>query len=311
MQASLNLTRRPLSTRWMLLVACGLAAANAAHAQIQFVGGTSDTAATFYLSQTYGELKDANGNTLASSGRVENSGQPLGAANQGGTLSAVGSTLTYSASVRTDGFALARAAASVNVSNAGANFGYNAVASQGSRTQVSFASSLTPGRVVFNFGLTGSASSPYGLALGRLDFLARPFQAGNGSFFDVFGSDALHAVGAGNSQFTYTGSTASPLDILFYAAAAVVIQDGAIVPAGANFSAFANFANTYDLKSIDLYTATGDTISDWTLTDEATRQVVFDQNGRVLAGAVPEPSSYALMGFGLVALLVAARRRAS
>ncbi|MBI5720355.1 MAG: hypothetical protein HZC37_21985 [Burkholderiales bacterium] len=258
-------------------------------------------AAQYYHSQAYGEIKDAAGNILAQGGRFANDSIPVGPAAESGSLGAGGSGLTYNTSATLDGFASARTFASADVSNAGAGYGYNVVGSQGSRTQASFSSAATPGRVEFNFDVSGTQSTPpYGITLGRLDFLARSFTPGAGSFFDVFGTDALHAVGAGSYTFTYVGSTASPLDILFYAAAGVVQQYGS-VPAGASYSGFADFASTFNLMSINLFTADGLRIDDWTLTDLATNQVVFDEDGRVTA-QVPEPATWALVPFALLAL---------
>lgn len=301
-------TRRALALlRGASLLTSLALSVTAASASITYNSNGNPNAASYYNSQAYGEVKDSVGNLLSSAGRIDDSFNSLGPTNQSGVLSGGGSSMSFSAAANRAGFGLVRAAASVSVSNAGANFGYNAVASQGYRTQTQFSSAATPGRVVFNFGLTGNESTPYGLALGRLDFLARAFTPGSGSFFDVFNAEALHAVGAGTYSFTYTGSTASPLDILFYAAAGVVIQDGAVVPAGANFTAFANFANTFDLDRIDLYDENDVAISDWTLTDLATQQVVFDQNGRVVAAPIPEPSTYALMALGLAGMVLARR----
>ena len=209
-------------------------------------------------------------------------------------------SLDYVTRATLDGLGLARAYASMSVTNAIGNGGYNAVASQGSRTQGVFTSGAgTPGRADFHFTLTGSASSPYGLALGRLDFLARSFTPGQGSYFDVF--SGLHADTAGNHTFSYIGSFVNPLDLLFYAAAGVVIQDGATVPAGADFTATADFEHTFDLSSIDLFDTNNRLIDNWTLTDMATGRVVFNQGGRV-AATIPEPDTLILVALSLVAL---------
>jgi hypothetical protein len=283
--------------------------AGAATAAIIGINNGNPLGTQFYLSQAYGEIKDTTGNNeLAGSGRTVNDSVPVGPANESGSLSASGSGLTYNTRATLGGFASATAYASISVTNSVAGFGYNAVASQGSRTQGYFSSPQTPGRVVFNFEVSGSQSTPYDLALGRLDFLARTLTPGS-SFFDVFGPDALAAVGAGNYSFTYIGSTADPLDILFYAAAAVVTQNPyGNVPGGVNFTAFADFASTFNLTSIELYEAGGQRITDWTLTDLATNQVVFDQDGRVTAQA-PEPATIALLGIGLAGLAFTRRRR--
>lgn len=261
-------------------------------------------AAQYYSVQAYAEIKSAspNYNILDEGGFRGDAGSALSPAHQSGSLSGGGSTLNYSAQSALTGFAQAKASVSMSVGNAIANGGYNTVASQGSRTQAFFISAATPGRADFNFTLSGNSSSPYGLALGRLDFLAREFTPGNGSWFDVFGSSALHADTPGNYTFTYSGSLAGALDILFYAAAGVVIQDGATVPGGADFTAFANFADTFDLVSIDLFDTQDQRITEWGLTDVASNQIVFDQDGRVQA-SVPEPGTLALFA-GSVALLL-------
>jgi hypothetical protein len=62
------------------------------------------------------------------------------------------------------------------------------------------------------------------------------------------------------------------------------------IPQGGSFSAFANYSNTYELMGIDLFDANDNAINNWTLTDLATGQTVFNQDGRV---AVPEPATLA------------------
>jgi hypothetical protein len=286
------------------VVGAVLAAPHYGGATIITVNNGNVLAPQYYNSQAYGEIKDSSGNNLTDGGRIADDSVPVGADSQSGTLTASGATSVYSTFAALDGFASARASASVAVTNSGPGFGYTAVASQGARTQGLFSSVLTPGRVVFHFSLSGNASTSYGIALGRLDFLARPFVGGAGSFFDVFGAEALHAVGPNTYSFEYIGSTANPLDILFYSAAAVVADN---VPTGTSFNGSADFASTFNLTSIALFTAQGAPITDWSLTDLATNQVVFDQNGRV-PSAVPEPSSLALVMLGLAGLAVVRRR---
>ncbi len=194
-----------------------------------------------------------------------------------------------------------------------ANGGYNAVASQGTRSQVQFHSYTDPGQVVFTFDVSGSENAPYGTAFGRFDFLARPYVDGSGSFFDVFTDPAaINETGPGTYTFTYTGPIADPLDVMFYSASGVLIglQDpasGGLPPDGASFMAFADYSNTVNLSLIELFTATGDPITEWSLEDVETGEVIFDQDGRV--SAVPAPGSLGLLATGVAGLAGTLRRR--
>ena len=73
----------------------------------------------------------------------------------------------------------------------------------------------------------------------------------------------------------------------------------------------AEFTRTFNIDTIDLYHGDpnngGTLITVWSLLDEATNQVDFNQNGRV---AVPEPCSLALLvGVSLSGLAILRRRR--
>ncbi|MBI1371050.1 MAG: hypothetical protein GC162_20655 [Planctomycetes bacterium] len=292
-----NVSLRNVVAPWHWLLGLGAAiwisiAPGSAQAVLISNDNGNPMAAQYFHLQAYAEIKEPAGNILNEAGRTGSSSGNLPIASESGTISASGSSLSYSAFAALDAFGHARVAATASITNSVANFGYNVVASRGSRTQAFFSSAQTPGRVVFNFTVTGTESSPFGLALGRVDFLARAFTPGSGSFFDVFGSDALHAVGAGTYSFTYTGSTASPLDILFYAAAGVITQDAG-VPGSTNFTGFANFANTFNLTSIDVFDTDDQPIDEWTLMDAATNAAVFNQDGRI--SAIPEPATLALL----------------
>lgn len=269
----------------------------------------------YYLLQAYAEIKSPADQVLDQGGAIRDDSIPTGAANENGNLGANGTGLNYGAFVSHDAFGYARTSASMQVSShIAANGGYNVVASAGSRTQAQFSSQATPGQVVFTFAVSGTESEPFGTALHRLDFLARPYQQGSGSFFDVFAPEALHELGPGTFQYTYTGSTANPLDILFYSASAVIVglQDPASrgLPAnGASFTAFADYAHTVNLTDIDLFTASGDPITEWAMTDAESNALLFTQDGRV--SPVPVPAALWLFGTALAAAVGASRRRAA
>jgi len=285
-----------------------LGCAGGAQAVIVSVNNGNVLASQYYALQTYGEIKDNAGNNLQEGGLVHNDSVPIGPSNQNISLTESGSSLTSITSASLDGFARARTSASAQVGNASASLGYTSIGSYGFRTQAQFNSAQTPGRVVFNFNVTGSSSAPFGGANGRLDFLADG--SASGSFYDVFGGSSLHATGSGSFQFTYIGSTAAPLDIMFYAASYALIGGNTGFPSasnGANFTTFANFSNTFDLTGIELYDENDLLIPEWTLTDLGVNAVVFDQNGRI--EAVPEPGSIALIMSGLTIIGMLRRRR--
>lgn len=213
----------------------------------------------YFTAQGYAEIKSAGDVVLDDAGLRHNDSIPLYEVSESGILGANGTSVSYSAYATLDGFGLGRAAATLQVSDAiNLNGAYNAVASLGSRTQVQFYSGDTPGQAVFNFSVTGTSVAPYGSAIGRMDFLARPFTSGSGSFFDVFTDPAaMNGTGPGNYSFTYIGSLANPLDVMFYSAAVVLIglQDPAnlgLPPNGATFSASANYANSVTLTQAGL-----------------------------------------------------------
>lgn len=299
--------------RCLALVAGAVAVAGPAHAEILQLTFQSPQAAQYYGAQAYAELKNTSGDGLAEEGFTPSSSAPIATLSASGTLVSGGTSMGYSTFSAYDGFGFARTSASIQVTNSsGFIGGYNAVASQGARTQVQLSAPTTPGRVEFTFAVTGSESEPVGTALGRLDFLVRPFAPGNGSFFDVFLDPAARKYdGTGTFTYDYTGSIAGPVDILFYSAAGVFVgvndpNSLGLPPVGSNFSLSSNYANTVNLTSIAVFDESGDPIPEWSLVDLATDEVVFTEAGRL--AAVPAPPALWLLGSALMAFGIRAGR---
>jgi hypothetical protein len=304
----------PVIARHLPLSAALLAFVAPVQADIVQSTFQSPLAAQYYSAQAYAELKNTSGEGLAGEGFTPSSSVPIATLAASGTLLSGGTSMGYSTFSAYDGFGYARASASIQVTNSsGFIGGYNAVASQGARTQVQLSAPVTPGRVEFTFAVTGNEFEPYGTALGRLDFLVRPFAAGNGSFFDVFlDPDARKYDGTGTFTYTYTGSIAGPVDILFYSAAGVFVgvddpDSLGLPPVGSSFSLSSNYANTVNLREIAVFDEDGEPIPEWSLVDLATDEVVFTEAGRLTP--VPVPPALWLLGGALAGLGIRARRR--
>lgn len=299
-----------------LVLAVSVLAPSAAGASI--LANTSEgdflSSRQYYLSQAYAEIKAANGDLLDSGGQLRSGINPFGALNESGNLSDGSTGLNYRAFAAPYGLGYARNAATLGLANSNALHGaYNVVASTGNRTQVRFVGygGGTPNRIDFNFNITGTSNTPWGTASPRLDFLVRPYDIADGGLIDVFlDPDARNTFSNGLFTYSYAGSIAQPLDVLFWSAAFVLIgQDdpnGRQFPgAGSSFISTADYSSTFDLQAINLFDENDNPITEWALVDDTTNQVLFNQNGRVTAQAqVPGP----LPVFGVGAAFAWSRR---
>jgi hypothetical protein len=226
----------------------------------------------------------------------------------GTTLVRDGATITYSANATSPGFFAAKNDTALSISNI-QHQGYYSIAGQGSHTQVQFFAPVTPAEATFNWKVTGTASTPYGTATSRLDFLAGSYPASG--INDLFSLPRLQADGPGSYSYVLPSTLNTPIDLFYWSSAYIEVLDTQTAShVGQSFNAFANFSSTYTLESIDLRDSNGDLIPTWTMEDTSRPGVaLFDQNGRTAAASSSAPEPTTLLFLALGGTLILARRR--
>ncbi len=325
---SLNERSRPVTAqttsnrsalKLTLVLLCGGMLANSAKAGFTSIdNGNPNVGPAYYESWAIGSSTPFNiGGQYyfgLDEGTVITSNAAYSPASLNTTWTDTGATITARASTTPGGFFTSRNSASLAVTNAAAGDGYYAQGSYGSRTTVQFFSPQALAQsATFNWHVSGSqtptvtgqcvpSSQIYNnCSTSRIDFLATTNP--NATFGDVFTDPtALLRFGPGDFSYSIAGMPLNQtISLMYWTSAFVGVVPGQIAK-GQKFSALADYSNTYDLLSIDLFDANNNLITDWTLLDLSTGTTVFNQNGRIPT-SVPEPSAIMLLSFGLLGLL--------
>lgn len=181
-------------------------------------------------------------------------------------------------------------------------FGYYVLGGMGSFTKHRFVTpeSLSGAFGQFNWHVDGDLAATLGTANSRLDFAVTQ---GATSFNDLYNSaitpNLMTKFGPGTYSYTTGIALDTPLDFLFWSSAYWQVTPAELAALGTqhrDISGHALFMNTFNLDSIYLYNGDGTLVKNWSLLDDATGQVLFNQDGRVVnSAAAPEPSSVALL----------------
>lgn len=292
-----------------LLAAAVLSAGAANEAQAQ-----TDTAGVpYFISQSFLGFDPEGDGTFTSPAydfHESNAGARNTFVNFSGNVRGASVSATVASNSR--GFFSAGNFASLTVSNARSEAA-NVTALQGSHTSVEF---FTPGalaaRSVFTWRATGTESATLGQTSAALYFLAGRYagQTYTGALFGN-GNPTMTRFGAGTYTYDLPLLLDQPIDLFYLSNARYIVsKTEASTVVGGTYTGTSNYANTHELVGIDLFDANDNRIDNWTMTDRSTGQTVFNQNGRVGAAAIPEPSTLTLLTTGLLPLAgVVARRR--
>lgn len=236
----------------------------------------------------------------------------IGSYSGGGTVSANGATLSGNAWTADSGFMASRNHAAISVSNAQATDTYYMVAGQGGTRQVHLEANAPVASATFTWNITGGATtSGLGTANARLDFGMTTSPATDWTDF-LFGAGETAMTSFGPGVYSYVAplsGMAMDLYLYYWSSAFASLSYGSFTN-GSNAALTANFGSTYVLDSVQLFDAFGSQITQWSMTDSASGQTLFDQSGRIAAvagspfgdNAVPEPASAALLLAALAVL---------
>jgi hypothetical protein len=200
--------------------------------------------------------------------------------------------------------------------------GYYVEAGGGSSEIVEYDSpeALTDPTAVYHWHMSGTSYSvggnglPLGVAETRLDF-AVVERDSVGSVYDIFDPTQLPdgkllQFGFGQYDYNTAVEMGVPLDFLFWSSAFWQVEPNDLTSTPQDISGNVDAPNTVALDSITLYNGDGSLVTDWSLKDVATGQVLFNEDGKV--ADVPEPGAVALLaGLSLSGAGLLTRRKRS